>query len=347
MNPKAFIGFTLVTAVVVAAASFSVASRYSVHKVGMEDKPVLPGFADKVGAVTEVIVQDANQTLTIKRDGGKWVMADRQNYVASNEVLSDLMLGLSELRLREAKTKKAKLYERLQVEDLIGTKAKSILLTVKGKSGELAKLIVGKVNADVAGSSNVGRYIRKPGEVQSWLASGRLDIPGAVNKWVKPEFLNIASNRINKVEVSQADGTKMIVSRIGKEKFKIDNMPANMVVEYQSDIDNMADGLDKLELEDVMAVGKIKFAADKTIKTQIKTSDGMVVNVKMINLNDGHFWASISANVTDAASDSVKKEVGAINTKLSKWAYELPAHKYRYMSRKFSDVLKDPKAKKK
>ena len=347
MNPKAFIGFTVVTALVVAAAGFSVASRYSVHKVGLEDKPVLPGFAEKATSVTEIIVQDAKQTITVKRAGDKWVMADRQNYVASNEVMSDLLLSLSDLRLREAKTKKATLYERLQVEDLKGKRAKSILLTVKSKSGELAKLIIGKINADVAGPSNVGRYIRMPGDDQSWLASGRLDIPGEINKWVKPEFLHVASKRVTNVVVRQADGTEMIVSRASKEKFKIDNMPENLVVEFQSDIDNMGDGLDKLELEDVKATGQIKFPADKTINTEIKTNDGLIVNVKMVDVNDGNFWAAISAKTTDAASDAIKKEAAAMNAKVSKWVYELPAHKYRYMSRKHKDVLKDPSKDKK
>ena len=79
MSPKTFIGFTLVTVLVVIAAGFSIANRYSVHKVGSEDKPVFPGFAEKVSLVEEIVVQDSKKILTIKRDGKVWVMADRQN----------------------------------------------------------------------------------------------------------------------------------------------------------------------------------------------------------------------------------------------------------------------------
>jgi hypothetical protein len=134
----------------------------------------------------------------------------------------------------------------------------------------------------------------------------------------------------------------MIVSRVDKEKFKIDNMPAGWKIEYQSDIDNMGDGLDKLELEDVMARGQIKFPADKTIKTEIKTNDGLIMNVNMVDVDDGNFWAELTARTSDTASEAIKKEAAAINAKVSKWVYQLPAHKYRYMSRKHSDVLKDP-----
>ena len=347
MSPKTFIGFTIITILIVVAAGFSVVTRYSVHKVGFEDKPVLPSFAEKVNEVEEIIVKDSKKVLTIKRDGNSWVMADRQNYLASSEVISDLMLGLSELRLREGKTRKPERYGRLQVEDPKGNKAKSILLTVNGKNGELAQLIVGKINNEVAGSSNVGRYIRRPGEVQSWLASGRLDIPLEVNKWVKPEFLDIASSRIENVTVNHPDGSKMIVGRVGKKKFEIKNMPNNMVVEYQSDIDNMGDGLDKLELEDVKAVGNINFSKDKTINTRISTNDGMVINVKMVDINNGNFWAVFEAVAGPTASALIKKEAASINSRVANWVYELPAHKYRYMSRRHSDVLKDPKSKKK
>ena len=67
----------------------------------------------------------------------------------------------------------------------------------------------------------------------------------------------------------------------------------------------------------------------------------------MIDIDDGHFWAALSARTAETASDAIKKEAAAINATVSKWVYELPAHKYRFMSRKHSDVLKDPNAKKK
>jgi len=73
----------------------------------------------------------------------------------------------------------------------------------------------------------------------------------------------------------------------------------------------------------------------------------LVMNVKMIDVNDGNFWAVFDAEFELTASDTVKKEASLINSRVFKWAYELPAHKYRYMSRKHSDVLKKPKIQKK
>lgn len=350
MNPKTFIGFTAVTAIVVVAAGISVASRYNAIDVAKDNARLFPVFAGKVGEATEVSVQDASGTLTVKKEGDKWLLASRQNFEASTEAISDILVGLSELRLREPKTKKADRYSRLQVEEVTAKKAKSKLLTVKGKDGKkLAEILVGKVNNEITGATNVGYYVRKPGEEQSWLVAGRLDVPDAVNKWVKPALFDVAGKRVAKVSVIHPDGQTMMVSRADAKstKFNLDNLPQGRTIEYQSDVDNMGDGLDKLELEDVKATSEISFPTEKVISTEISTYDGLFVDAELAEMKDGNFWARFKARTSDDAKDEVKREASAINAKTKKWVYQIPAHKYRYMSRKLSDVLKAPKDEKK
>ena len=102
----------------------------------------------------------------------------------------------------------------------------------------------------------------------------------------------------------------------------------------------MGDGLDKLELEDVKATSEISFPTEKVISTEISTYDGLFVDAEMAEKSDGNFWARFKARTSEDAKDEVKREASAINAKTSKWVYQIPAHKYRYMSRKLSDVLK-------
>ena len=350
ISPKSFIGFTAVTAVIVIAAGVSVASRYGATSVVTDDARLFPALSGQLSDVTKVTVQDAEKTLTVKQLNGKWQLVSRQGYAASGEAIRDLLLGLSELRIRESKTKKPDRYTRLDVEDITTKKAKSKLLTVKGKDGsKLAEILVGKVNNEITGATNVGRYVRKPGDEQSWLVAGRLEVPDTVAKWVKPEFLSVLNKRVAKVTVIHPDGQTMMVSRAAAKgtKFKIENMPEGRIIEYQSDIDNMGDGLDKLELEDVKETGKVTLPKDKITGTEYVTTDGLIVDVELAELQDGNFWARFKARTADDASDDIKREAGAINAQTSKWIYQVPAHKYRYMSRKLSDVLKAFKDKKK
>ena len=102
-------------------------------------------------------------------------------------------------------------------------------------------------------------------------------------------------------------------------------------------VDNMGDGLDKLELEDVRAAGKIGFK-DKTIKTTIRTFDGLLVTVESFE-DKNKFWGRFNAAAALGAAASVKKEAARINEITKKWVYELPAHKFRYLSRRQDDVL--------
>ena len=342
MSPKTFLGFAAVTAVVVVAAGVSVSARYGAATSGVVEKRVFAGLAGQFEEIAGITVQDRDKTLTIKRAGDTWVVADRSGYAASTEAVRDVLVGLSELRLKEGKTKRKTLYAKLSVEDVTEKDAKSRLLTVKGNDGTvLASLIVGRETDQIAGASDVGRYIRKPGDAQSWLAEGRLRVPAAVKDWVTPQFLDIANKRIAAVSVVHPDGHLMSVKREKKagKKFLIQNMPAERKVEYQSDIDNMGDGLDKLELEDVLAAGKIQFPKDKTITTTLRTFDGLLVTVESFEDRENKFWGRFNTAAAPSAAATIKKEAARINENTKKWVYELPAHKFRYLSRKQDDVL--------
>lgn len=347
MNPKTFFGFALVTLVIVIAATASIASRYGAATSIDINEVVFSGMTDKLGSAGEISIQDKDKTLTIKKQGDAWVVSDRSNYKAVDNTVRAVLVGVSELRLREAKTEKAERYAALQVEDVTAKNANSRLLTVKDKDGKvMASLLVGKENNELAGGSDVGRYIRKPGEKRSWLAEGKLTVPNAVKNWVTPQFLHVASKRVDTVVVTQPNGQIMSVKRENpkSKKFLLQNTPPARKIEYQSDIDNMGDGLDKLELEDVMAAGKIAFPPLKTTSTKIKTYDGLVMDVQMLEKGE-NFWAVFKASTGDGANDDVKKEAENINAEVSKWVYQLPAFKFRYMSRKVEDVLEKPKKK--
>jgi hypothetical protein len=375
MNPKTFIGFAVVTVIVVIAAGISVGVRYSATHVVANNERVFPDLSDQLDNVAEMSVKNALQTLTVKRDGDKWLLAERQNYVASNEAIQKTLVGLSELRFVDAKTKMPDRYSRLAVEDVSAKDAKSRLLTVKDGSGKvLASLIVGRRNAAVAGPSGVGVYIRKPGEDQAWLASGSLDVPDATKKIVPPGIMDVKVGRVHSVSVRQPDGKTMTIEKnvAKKDAFKIKDLPAETKIKYESDVQNVGQGLDELELEDVNAASKISFDVDNLIKTRYQTFDGLVVNVELFeNKKDGTFWARFKASTTepteieggetkmaakddDKSDDAAEKkkmdpaaEAAALNKKLSPWAFSLPAYKYRYMARSLDEVIEKKKEDKK
>ena len=70
--------------------------------------------------------------------------------------------------------------------------------------------------------------------------------------------------------------------------------------------------------------------------------DGLILDAEIFEDEESKFWGRFKATADSAASKEIRKESSLINSTVSKWIYELPAHKFRYMSRKLEDVLKQP-----
>ncbi|MEE2760322.1 MAG: DUF4340 domain-containing protein [Pseudomonadota bacterium] len=349
MTPRTFVGFTAVTAAVIVAAGFSIAERYSTDVFVLTDMPMFEDLTAKVNDINEISVQDNEKTVVIRRKGENWVLPERSNFPASNETVRQFLVKLAELRVRERKTADPNLHARLQVEDLRGKKDLSKRLIVKDKDGNvLIDTLVGRQTFDIAGTVDAGRYVRKWGDSQSWLTAGTFNMPDSIAKWVQPEFMNVNSKRIKTVTVRHPDGNQLTVVRIDPKgtKFKALGVPEGRKVEYQIDVDNMSDGVDRIELEDVRRPGKIEFSAGKTIKTTLRTYDGLIVEAELLSKNkDEEFWARFKARVADIAKEKIKiaEEAAKINATVTKWDYKIPAFKYRYMTRKMQDVLDQPK----
>ena len=347
MTPKVFLGFAAVTVVVVAAAGFSIAQRYQTATFSAEKEPIFPAMHDKVNDVSEILYEDKQVRILVARKDGKWVLAERHDYPVSDQIVRELVIGLAELKILEPKTKLAKLYPRIQVDDLAGEKSLAKHLMVKGKGGEaLIDALIGRRNFDTTGLTDEGRYVRRTGEAQSWLVAGRFDIPDAIKKWVAKEFMNVDAKRVDTARTVQPDGSQLIVQRekAGETRFKVLNVPEGREVEYQIDVDNISDGADKIEFEDVAKPGEVEFPKDQTIHTTYHTYDGLIIDVDLVARDESKsdFWARFKASVADNAEkkDEIAKEAEKINAEVTNWVYKVPAFKFRYMTRKLEEVLK-------
>ena len=70
--------------------------------------------------------------------------------------------------------------------------------------------------------------------------------------------------------------------------------------------------------------------------------DGLIIHVEMFEDKSNNFWGKFKSTTDISAGAEIVKEASHINSAVSKWVYSLPAYKFRYMSRKIEDVLKQP-----
>ena len=287
MNPKAFIGLTAVTIMVVAAAAYSTIDHYgAVQTVGSEQR-VFPNLIDKLNDVAEIEVKLHDDSFLMKRQAGKWIMMNRNNHPVRQEKVSRALIQLSQLNLYEPKTKMERRYPRIDVEDVATKDAESRHLRLADGAGKaIAEVILGKDQYFMAGAAKRGVYLRKPGEDQAWLASGMLEVGRFSRDWVVRDIMDINSKRVRSVETIANDGARLVISRDkpSNRNFKIENMPEGAKLESRAfgNMRDMASGLAGIDLNDVLPAERMAFSGDKASKAMLRTFDGLVVEISLL-----------------------------------------------------------------
>ena len=212
MHARSLILLASATAALVAIAIVVLASGDRGVSRAAPGQSAFPALAARLGDVASVTVSRDGTTMTLIRDGDNWLVAEKGNYPANAAKISQIVRAMADLTLVEPKTQNPDLYPRLEVED--PGNGKSTVVAVKDKSGgDLAQAIVGKRRYDRLGAGNDGVYLRKPGEAQSWLARGTLDPSGDAASWLDRQIIDISEKKIAKVTLTQADGSKLVISR--------------------------------------------------------------------------------------------------------------------------------------
>lgn len=349
MTPTTFVGFAAATALVAAAAALSVVQRHEGKlEVGAE-KRFLPGLVDQLNAVAAVEIVHGKGQLTIARAGAGWTVAEMGGYPANAEKVRKTAVAVAELRIVAPKTNKEDRLGRLDLEDAKGEAAKSKLVRLKDAGGRVvAEAIVGKRKFNVGGVGKEGVYVRKPGESQSWLVEGTLDLTIDSVDWVTREVTNIAAKRVSRVATTAPDGTRLVVFKTSAAdaRFAIENPPADdkLVRDAAQLVDDLATGLEGVEFTTIAKEADKDFKGAEVSKAEARTFDGLVVDV-VIYEKDAEAWGTFKASADPAAPAAT--QAAALNAKLAGWTYRLPAHKVKALKTNLRDIVAEagkPKA---
>ena len=356
MTPKAFIGLAIVTVLVAGGAALSVIDRYGVAQTSRSEELLFPDLVDKVNQVTALEVQNKDATLVMERRGDGWVMAGNHDYPVRQGKTRQAIIGLSQLRVVEAKTRKPDRFQRLQVEDLSAEDAQSILFRLKDSDGNsVAEVILGKRRYNLGGSEEQGVYLRRPGENQAWLARGRLTVDKSAKDWLERDIVDIRIKRARRITTIDAEGNTLVAEKQapGDEHYGLLDMPTDVKLKerWQWDVDGLGSAMTTLELDDVVPASEKELAADQVVKAEVETFGGLIVKIAMVP--DGeHTWATFSAEVNAEAKaepegedeerirtpEEVKKEVEEINARVNGWVYKLPDWKVKPLRLRLVDL---------
>ena len=342
MRPITTFALVAVTAVAVVAAVAGSIERRPVSEIGRGVR-TFPGLGDRLQQAARIELARGDTRFVLLRDGDGWVLPDKGKYPARADLVRQTLAGLAELEVVEAKTAKPDLLGRLNLTDVSAPDSQSTLITVKDTGGAaLASLLVGKVRYGAGAGGNEGGmiYVRKPGDNQSWLVSGQLDLRTDPVDWAERTLVDVSSDKIRTITLTDADGTVLALGKPDPDKsdFALRDLPGDREIKSQFEVNGLANALEALTFEDVLPASTLSVPA-QAAKAEYSTADGVAVTITLIP-RDAEIWAQIVATGT---GEEGEKQAKAIQDRVKGWVYRLPDWKRQKMQVKLEELLK-PKA---
>jgi hypothetical protein len=340
MKQKGLIALLLATAVAVVAAVLVSFSSNGSSNDPRVNTLVLPEIGKQLGAVARVTLVHGGAKTTLLRRADKWVVEDKGDYPADATRLHATLIGLAELRYVERKTRKPELYPRLAVEDPGKPGAKATLVTVSDAKGSLiGEIIAGKRRIDELGGGTDGIYLRKPGDAQSWLARGTLDLPEDAADWLDRRIVDVPSTAVKEVKLTAADGSTLDIARDKPEaKLALKNAPADAKLKSDDALVEPTTALASLTLADVRPAAAMPFPDKGVSKAEFTTFDGLTIKVAVVD-EAGKSWARFQASGAGAAEKRAKD----LDAKLRPWVYAIPDYKAKSLRTTLAEVTEKPK----
>lgn len=340
MRNKGLIGLLVVTAVAVVLAVLVSTGARGPKADPLVGAKVLPQFGEKLGEVARVTLVHGDARTTLRRHGNSWGVEERGNYPVDAAKLRQTLLGLAELSYVEPKTRKAEFYSRLEVEDAGPKDAKSTLITASDEKGNiLGEIIAGKRRIDQLGGNVDGVYVRKPGDAQSWLARGTLDVAGDTPSWLDHAIVDLPREKIKEVVLTAPDGGKLDIAHDKPDApLALKDAPADAKPKSDTALVEPTTALASLTLADVRPASELPLPEKEVSHAEFTTFDGLVVKVALFD-KDGKNWAHLEASGTGDA----EKEAAALNAKLSPWVFAIQEYKAKSLRTKLADVTEAQK----
>lgn len=364
MSPRVFLIWLVVTLVTLVAAVAAVISQPELSRVAVVNEPAFPDLRARPDAVAWIIVKSEGRSLTLSRGAdGQWVAQDKHGYRASASAVRDVIVAMADMQLVEAKTTRPDRYPRLEVEDPDVEGAASRLVRLEDEGGTaLATAIIGKRSNRFTAGRDAGTYLRRPDEVQAWLATGAVSLREQIVDWLDTDIVHVASDSVRRVEITPLEGPAYSAVRDAADgALRIEALPEGRVPKDSAG-SRLGAALAYLQFTDVMPRADLALPEARS-RARIETADGLEVTAELATV-DGQIWALFSArdlepqgaasdasepapdsNAPEAAEAGAREaapgKAAAINARVGEWAYRIEDHVAERLMAPLETLLED------
>lgn len=260
-------------------------------------QPVFPELKTVINDVTELSVATQSGTITLHRQEDTWRVKEKHDYPADLGTVRETLIGLAELTTLEPKTRKPELYEKLGLQDVDAEGSLSTGITLKDATGNtVIAAIIGNDRSAQGKSGYKELFIRKAGDLQTWLAEGRFTVEKNPGQWLDKELVQIETKRVRRLTVTHLDKTRLIVEKAKPAdlNYQVANLPEGLEIESQFTVNNIVSTVTSLSLDDVKPLSEVPFNDQPVVRAVFETFDGLEGTVKLLR-KDEKDYVKISA----------------------------------------------------
>ncbi len=287
---------------------------------------MFPSLTQNLKDAARIEIMHQGKTLVLeKRPDGGWGVASMRDYPVQETKLRELLTGLTELRLTEARTSDPAEFSRLGVEDPNGPAAAGDLLRVLDGSGKpIVQVILGHRRVRNQGNVPEEVYVRRPDQNLSWLAQGSVQADADAAQWLDRDIVNISHDKIASVVVG--DNTLVFGRKDGK---LVLIQPADHPKLEDYKVDDVGRALEQLTLQTVKPDAEAP--GTEAGHSVFTTTDGLAVAATVLHA-DKDVWVRFKASGGD------KGEADKLNARLAGWTYQVGAWKEKSLVPTLDDL---------
>ena len=340
MSPRAFSLLLVATIICVAGAIWAVGSREQAVATTSIDEPLFADLGGAIDTIGRVVVDTGGETTTAILSDGQWLIEEKNGYPADPKPLRELVLGLADTRLVEAKTANPERYSRLDLGDPGSEGSASQSVMIADRDGEtIASVIIGKKKFGLFGAGRAGNYVRRGDEAETWLADRSFDLPVQAIDWLDQAIIDLPRGDILSVTLrSDVDDQVVIEANDTSEEFDLANVPEGEGADFEK-LRRTAGTLSNLAMVDVRQVGDVDFS-DGVSTARYATKQGLIIDVDVVSEASGEdtqYWIKLAASEGDPIEQepvenegeeiepalSLPEQVDQYNEKYGPWAFEI------------------------
>jgi Domain of unknown function (DUF4340) len=293
---------------------------------------LFPGIAAPLERAQKIEIVHAGKRFAITRTGNVWGLPDRGSYPVQATKVHAMLAGLTELRLLAKRTSDPTQFAALGLDNPTRPGSTATLLTVSDSAGHaIASLVVGHQQYSTTSQNTETLYVRRPGENQTWLAEGALNVDSDPGVWIDHSIANIGHDSITHVAITRGEESLVFSPLNGKLTLAA---PAQHPPLDPNKLDDVWRALEFLSFSDVRqgpALPGKEFA-----RSIFSLAGGTTITVTLAH--DGKdLWAHFAA----AGSDAQAKTLAA---KFGTWTYRLGDWRESALAPTLADLLSKPPA---